>query len=185
VKRAERAPSERRWFHYSKGFHLGAILRDGRLRPATAGVVPPERPAVWFSCREDCEPTALMGKITEDGALHVYSIAEMVAAVGPLTRFEVDAKTATYSWVEHLRRGRIDRQMAQALVDASREQGAEPAEWRLTYRNVPLKHVRAIEWSEDGQAWHPAIVLEGERLTIDPVLCSKVREAWARRQSAA
>lgn len=180
-------PRARRWFHYTIGHHLIGILRDGRIRTTRAGVAKGERPAVWFSCRETWEPTATKGipldpETGETGP--TPSIAEMVSLFGPLVRIEVSETDARHPWADHIRMGNIDLRAADALASIAIEQGADPADWRISYHDVD--HLLGIEASEDGQTWRSVLVTDHGKRSIDPEFLAKVRAAmatWERREA--
>jgi hypothetical protein len=50
-----------RWWHYTLARTLAEILVSGGIKRSTVGLSGGERPAVWFSCRTDWEPTATRG----------------------------------------------------------------------------------------------------------------------------
>ena len=56
-----------RW-HYTIRVRLKDIRRDGQIQPATARVPPGEKPAIWFTTREDWEPLANKLKRGRDGS---------------------------------------------------------------------------------------------------------------------
>lgn len=140
------------WWHYTTGTALEGILADGYIRRARSGVGSTERRAVWFSHRVNREPSATKGLI-ENGANRWATIQEMVRHGGALIRLEVSASAARHDWTAHRRLSRIDPRMADALERAARDQGADPADWRVSYHDVPMTAVLCIELSVDGLTW--------------------------------
>jgi hypothetical protein len=58
--------------------HYNAIVKDGVIRPATEGVPPGERPAVWFSIHPTWEPTATKAlRDPKTGEVHRATWKEM------------------------------------------------------------------------------------------------------------
>ena len=141
----------RRWWHYTLARTLAEILVSGAIKRSTEGVSEGERTAVWFSCRTDWEPTATRG-LTDGrtGQRRTATIEEMVALGGELVRLEVPETVARYTWADHRRLGQIDPRMADGL---ERALGGEPAKWRLSYDDVPLRQIVNIEASMDGRSW--------------------------------
>jgi len=143
-----------RWWHYTVGTMLFSIVADGQIKRTRAGVPNGERPAIWFSCHPAWEPTASKGIWnSQTGTSRDATIAEMVHDFGPLIRIEVAATVARHTWADHQRIGRMDPRMADILAESAREHGADPAEWRVSYHDVPLADIVSVEASDDGMTW--------------------------------
>lgn len=170
----------RRWWHYTVGIYVLPIVAAGKIARAKTGVPRGERPAVWFSSRPTWEPTATKGAIV-DGQRREMTISEMVEHAGGLVRLEVDVAVVRHTWADHQRIGQVDPRMATYLEAAAREHGADPRDWRVSYRDVPLGKVLSVEASDDGQAWEevgrPAV--EGLSLCSDFV--ERVKAAATQR----
>lgn len=146
------AMKNRRWWHYTLGTTLIKIIRDGRIKRASARVARRERRAVWFSCHETWEPTATKGILTSAGVRDA-TIADMVAMGGLLVRIEVSQAAARHDWHYHRRMSGVDPRAADALENAARGRGSEPTEWRVSYQDVPFSAVISVEASRDGAIW--------------------------------
>lgn len=132
-------------WHYSLGIHRPSIYAAGVIRPAPPnadkrGDVRPEhraairelygtreKPAVWFSLRQDWESTVAAP----------YS-REAIAEEFGLVRYGLDEACVPLGWTYHVNTSGIRRQGAKALAMAAREAGANPADWRVSYEPVPV-----------------------------------------------
>ena len=92
-------------------------------------------------------------------------------------RLEVPEEIARYTWNHHLRAGGIDLRYAPELEKSARDQGADPHDWRLTYRPVPLRSVLVVEASDDGERWEWLAEPEGDRMAVDSTLMARIEKA--------
>lgn len=145
--------AQRRLWHYTVGTKLLPILTTGRIKRASARLMRPERAAVWFSIHQSWEPTATKILRNANGAEHKMTIEEMVMYTGVLVRLQVPPTVAPYDWAHHRRHGRVDTRIADGLEVVARKDGADPSEWRLSYKDVSLHSVTSIEASRDGVTW--------------------------------
>jgi hypothetical protein len=161
-------------WHYTFLPHLQSILRDRLIRPATALVEPPERPIVWFSKNQFWERTVTKGMKHRDGRLIELDFNAMVAHRVFPARIGVLPETALYDWPTLRTMSRMEPAMADGLVRAAEEVGADPRDWRGTFDPVTVK-----EWVDlqvfKGDLWvtppgafgvvslGPATRLEGNR----------------------
>jgi hypothetical protein len=117
----------------------------------------------------------------EAGNSRNATAAEMVEDFGPLVRIEVPKTVARHTWAEHGKLGRIDPRMADALAASARADGADPQEWRLSYRDVSLEAVLGAETSEDGLEWVPVTTPGPEGVgvaAVDGAFVEKVHAAF-------
>lgn len=143
---AESQPPETRW-HYTVTQHYPSIMKEGRLRLATLHVATRERPVVWFSTQPFWEPTACKG-IIENGVRRTATFEEMRDT--GLVRFGVRPSDAPYDWHAYLRKSRIDRGIADGLLEVARALGADPNHWFVSFRPVAIERCIAIEFLHEG-----------------------------------
>ena len=139
---------ELRIFHYTVAEHYNAIVR-----PATEGVAPGERPAVWFSIHPQWEPTATKAlRDRKTGTVHRATWKEM-RRYGPI-RIEVGPEAASHSWEDYLRLSGASVATARGLEQAAKNWGANAFQWRVSFDPVPTEKWLAVEqWS--GTGWKP------------------------------
>lgn len=85
------------YWHYTTLDRYTLIYRDRLITPATAFVIAPERPAVWFSCHPHWEPTANKG-IMEGRLVRTATMDEMEEAGGGLVRIGVERRYLPHEW---------------------------------------------------------------------------------------
>ena len=127
------------WWHYTLGTRLVSIIADQKIKRATAGVSKGERKAVWFTCREDWESLVTPMRIDEaTGDLVWATIEETIQLVGALVRIEVAEDVARHTWAYHRRLSGVDPRIADNLEASARKRGSAPADWRVSYHDVPV-----------------------------------------------
>jgi hypothetical protein len=119
-------------WHYTKGTRIDAILEDGFIRPTSIGISKGERPIVWFSTRQDWEPTITAG-LAEDG----ITLEDYVQAAKGLFRIGVADDFPLKTWRVLLRESRMDLRRADGLLLVAAKEGASPDDWRGTFYPVP------------------------------------------------
>ena len=163
-----------RWWHYTKGVAFLGIFDEGQIRRPAASVNRWERRTVWFSSRETWEPTATT-RVVERGVPRYASVEEMVRRSGYLVRLEVPDEIARHTWAQHRQIGQIDPRVADALEQAARGSGADPAQWRASYHDVPFAYIQRIEASTDGDVWQPVSELDGADFIISQEFVESLR----------
>jgi hypothetical protein len=139
-------------WHYTVGRHLDPILQSGVLLPADAGLAPGERPAVWFSLRQDWEPTAAKFGIIPQRKSCRGAMARVAQLGGGLVRIGVELEAAPHDWRAFRELSGIDPTMARGLAIEAKSQGADPYLWRVSFDPVTAAAWVALQrW--DGAAW--------------------------------
>jgi uncharacterized protein len=145
-----------RW-HYTTGDLLDYILRDGAIRAYRSHPEwheefdPSERPIVWFSANQDCEPS-----LYHHGALgagvgtpKVSEIAAGLRSQGGLARIGVDAESAPRPW----RKFKFDLGWTAeriGLCDALECR----RDWYASFASVDFWHWSRVErFSESSKSW--------------------------------
>lgn len=139
-------------WHYTIGTHAKTILAGGFVLAATIGVPTGEKPVVWFSTRQDWEPTATKG-IMDKGVRRNATMDEMMAEDG-LWRFGLSTE-ALLPWGRLKEVARIRRRMLEGLLSAAHKMGADPYCWYGALEPVPVERcviqcrmTDDAEWSE-------------------------------------
>ncbi|MGH3626908.1 MAG: hypothetical protein ACRET2_02630 [Steroidobacteraceae bacterium] len=103
-------------WHYTVGKHAENIRRDGFIRPATLHVRPPEKPIVWFSTRQDWEPTATPAW---ERNYNMMTVPMMMELAGGLWRFGMDS-AEFLPWGRLKEAARIPKKVLRGLEKAAR-----------------------------------------------------------------
>ena len=140
-------------WHYTVAGRLRQIRASGVLTRATAGLRKGERAGVWFSLRDTWEPTATKWIRGQDGQFRPATREEM-SAMG-LARIGVNPAVVRTTWAQHRRFGGLPWADGDAVERSARHQGANPEQWRVSYRDVSNTHWLRIETSSDGGLWTP------------------------------
>lgn len=141
-------------YHYTTGDRLVSIFESGQITPATAGVHPPEIPAVWLSTAPQWENTASKG-IIENGERRAATFQEMIEDAGSLCRIQIDPAAVSLIWPLKMREKlRIHKAQLGALLSSARACGANPAEWRAVAGPIPIEAVLSIELTKE---WDPLV----------------------------
>lgn len=138
-------------WHYTTGRYLVGILKYRELRPEMIGADGIEFPAVWFSTRDDWEPTAT--KWLYDFYNREYrrlSLTEMQTADGGLFRIGVADHTAPFNWDDFKRQSGISEATASLLVTKGRQFGASDRDWFVSFVPVPASYWLSVEMLRDG-----------------------------------
>jgi hypothetical protein len=143
-----------RW-HYTIGDRFLQIAQDGIIQPATAYVVWPERPVVWFSTHPRWEPTACKMAQAPGGRLRRLTRAETARYGGGLVRIGVAPESAPHDWQAYRRLSGVDPGVARGLAKAAKKQRADPRQWYVSFEPVPAAVWLAVEVWGNGQ-WTPA-----------------------------
>jgi hypothetical protein len=115
-------------WHYTTGALALQIIRDGVIRPATAGIPAGERPVVWFSTQPHWEQTANKLLKQQDGTLRSLSFEETIAHGGGGGRFGLPLDRLL-PWPELALAANIGPQSVRALERAAQLLGADCAYW--------------------------------------------------------
>jgi hypothetical protein len=142
-------------WHYTVGCHLEAILSSRVLRASTAHLARPQERAVWFSARQDWEPTANKGW-SEHGTYRGLTRQETMEKSGGLVRIGVRPTTAPYGWADYVRLSGINRKMAAGLRKAGVRAGSNPYDWFVSFMPVPMEKWVAVEtYNPISNEWQP------------------------------
>ena len=135
-------------WHYTTGQKFPSIVEAGYIFGSTSFLERRERPVVWFSLRQDFEPTARKAKLV-DGQLRVMSIEEAYSACGGLVRFGV--KPSDLMTGDKLRRrARMPLHVWKDLVAVAREQNADPNLWFGFLGAFPIEGAVVDVMDEEG-----------------------------------
>jgi hypothetical protein len=138
-------------WHYTVGRRLIQILRDGRIRPAIAGVPASERPIVWFTRSPKWEQTANKLWRAPDGRFIALNQQQTAERCGGLARIGVSPDTAPSDWKTLRELSGMSTREAYRLYNSAIRQGSRPGDWRGAFDAVPQSRWIAIELYEAGE----------------------------------
>lgn len=141
------------YWHYTTHKGLAGLLQDKAIRPATAGVDRRERPIVWFSTNQQWESTVIKAINSSDGTIVQLKNREDMLLHGiRLFRIGVFPQSAPFDWSQLKKMSRMNAAIVRGLVLSAIEIGADPDEWRGTFKAVnATEWVSLQEW--DGHSW--------------------------------
>lgn len=128
-----------RLFHYTIVSLLKKILDSKQIAVATIGVPVEERPVVWFSARQDWEPTA-----TPSWNGRQITFEELCKIETP-ARIEINPQAAPLNWKAWRTQSGVKARMAWGLEVTAIRLHSSVAEWRMSFDPVGEKDWLAIE----------------------------------------
>lgn len=131
-------------YHYTIGYHLPAIVGDGRLR-ANARHRGSAMPVLWLSTHPVWEPSAVKQVVDADGTLQIIGREQLVTRGRGVFRFVVAPTQPLFDWAQYVAMSGVDPELARHLEDSGRRGGADPAQWRVCLADVPAAQWLAIE----------------------------------------
>lgn len=141
-------------YHYTIGGNFKRILASGVILPATAGVLPPERPIVWFSTNSFWQNSVVKGIPVAGGRYVDMGWAELNRYEIPPIRIGVALETAPLRWRDLREQSLMPAAIASGLVRAAKKQYAQSGEWRGTFEAVPAeKWVSVEKYNADSMHW--------------------------------
>lgn len=134
-------------FHYAPLLYLPRILRSGYLQPSNAGATK-ERPLLWFSTRQDWEPTATKAIWHPKEGFKQLTFAQQAETFGCI-RFALPAEDKRLMhWADACKMAGIPAESQAALELLGRRRGADPAHWLAVHEAVMLSEVEIDIWQE-------------------------------------
>lgn len=146
-------------WHYTTGDTYDRIVESGLLCPTAIGVVPPEKPVLWFSEHPSYEPTAIKS-LLRNGVIHKLSVPELYRFGGGLCR--LGYSTAGLHHDRDLREvALISRDTWRGLMSSGRRQGGNPLHWWGTTEAIPLGRL-VVEMMDRNWTWNRLSTLESD-----------------------
>ena len=137
-------------WHYTTGDKFLLILASGLIKPATVGVVAPERPIVWLSTNQKFEMTARKGLIS-DGRRRDATIEEMRSLAGGVYRLGMNT-SKLIPWRDLPPLAAMHPDTVSGLRRAAKRMGAEPREWFASLEEIPIKGLM-LQAMNENRAW--------------------------------
>ena len=160
-------------WHYTVGSYFDRIMESGALLPedelGTNAVVIQGMPGgVWFSTRQDFEPTAL--KLTTDqlsGKVVQLTFEESHEYHGPMLRFGVPEDSGfLINWTAFRKRCTCKSKIIRRMESAAIKQGGNVLHYRVCLGSIPVGDCAICVWS--GNSWVQARNLEHASELVRP-----------------
>lgn len=162
------------YYHYTKGYHLSSIVREGIIRTSSILLDRNEKPAAWLSKSPKWEVACNEGYVTNASDLEegqVYSSEDVDVVTTTLNhmkkeigmcRILIDEKLPTVSWAEYENVSGISEEVYQALDEFSRSKGCLVNQWLCTFSPIPKNYWEGIEMYVDNQwvRWDESVSIE-------------------------
>jgi hypothetical protein len=137
-------------FHYAPAAYLDAILESGELRPSNAGA-PNEKPLLWFSARQDWEPTSTKS-VWINGRLRHLTFEEQALTKGCIRFGLPRADPRLMDWKRSCAFGGTKASIRRAMEQYGKRLGAQPSDWFSVPEPILLSELRfevLLDWK-----WH-------------------------------
>lgn len=139
-------------WHYTVGLHSVDILRGGFIKTATFRMPEGEKPIVWFSTRQNWEPTATKAW-KRDGNL--MTVPQMIERANGVWRFGLSA-AELLPWKSLQGAACMELDVAHALTRAARKIGADPFFWYGSLEPVAVDRCVIQCRMAEADDWGPA-----------------------------
>lgn len=141
-------------YHYTIGYRLPAIVRDGLLLPNcrhSGGAIS----ALWLSTHPRWEPSAVKAVRDERGREIIIGLDGLVTRGRGVFRIEVEPAQTLHTWDEYVTLSQIPADVAQHLYTSGRAGGADPTDWWVCLHAIPRSEWRRIEmWEPTDARWY-------------------------------
>ena len=132
-----------KYWHYTVHQKYQKIIATDEIRPATKNIDYNEKPVVWFSTNPDWEETvrkpirdSLTGKETES-----LSKDNLFIRGFPPVRIEANPDLVKLrSWRHFRKHSGVSKASIKVMLKLAKLWRANPKEWYITYKPVPLLH---------------------------------------------
>ncbi|MDA9344085.1 hypothetical protein N9R06_03225 [Algibacter sp.] len=137
-------------YHYTHTKALKQILKDGKIKIATASAPRKTKPIAWVSAHEHFEPSALKGYVTylEQRTLTFKEQFEGFGCV----RIEILPHSNLHTWAKLYHSANYEDGTYRSLTDAGIDAGANPDDWYGSLKPIPAKYFIKVEMF-DGNKW--------------------------------
>lgn len=151
------------YYHYTKGCHLGSIVKESMIRTTDEGIEKKEKPAAWLTKSPVWESECNVGKVVCQREVldrNIYGDYEtkivtesnehMRKNVG-MCRILISEKLPTITWAKFKHVSRISKRMYNSLDNTCRRNGSPVDKWLCTFNAIPEKYWEGIEMYVDDQ----------------------------------
>lgn len=161
------------YYHYTKGSHLGSIVKDGIIKTTNFCCEEREKPAAWLTKSPEWEVACNIGLDTDktllvgqtDSMDEVDSIPadnDYVKKEIGMCRILVSEKLPTISWEKFKQVSGISKKGYKRWDTYSIDNGSSTGQWLCTFTPIPKEYWEGIEMYVDDQwvRWDEKILIE-------------------------
>lgn len=142
-------------WHYTTGEKFKAIVDSGYIyedNKVTSVHIQGMVGAVWFTTRQDWEPTANKAIVYHDGSMRSLSKKETCTHGGGLVRFGVSKDMGSLkSWHQWKLQCSCNKKILKKMGRHARRQGSDTSTYRAFFGDLPREMWEAIDVYEDGK----------------------------------
>lgn len=146
-----------RIWHYTTWEGLEGIASDGLIK-CDRIYLKGEIPGVWLSTNANWEETVRKAIVSKETGLQTVPFSRddlFKHGITPI-RIEINSKKVNIvDWKTHCKK--IPKKIIQGLEDAAKEWGANPNEWRVSYKPIPVNSFISPIEQWDGKKWIEAL----------------------------
>ncbi len=140
------------FYHYTTWTAIEEIIQSGSLNVSHwERKQKIKKPALWLTTSSTYEPTAVKPVRDGFGNIHELTFAEMYLQFGA-GRILLPKLEGIITWAKYKYSGCCDVRTYEGLAQRGIDQGANPADWFILFKNVPSSDWIGIEkWN--GEEW--------------------------------
>jgi hypothetical protein len=146
-----------RIWHYTTWPALEGIFNDGLIKRDRI-YLSGEIPGVWLSTNANWEETVRKAIISKKTGLQTIPFSRddlFKHGITPI-RIEIDTKKVNIvDWKTHCKK--LSKNISQSLEVIAKQWGANPIEWRVSYKPIPVKSFISPIEQWDGKKWIEAL----------------------------
>jgi|GEM_PF-5529299 len=153
---------ELKYYHYTPAIRIEEIVKSGQINLATASVASPkEKACAWVSTNENFEPTAIKGKMDENGVYTPLTFDEQIEVFG-LARIQVRPIGLT-NWgkIKHL--ANMNLRFAKEMENSGIKMGGNPKEWFGSLEPITRENWIKAEVYNNGEWIDYPMYIESEK----------------------
>lgn len=162
------------YYHYTKGSHLGSIVKEGTIRTSTSCLDKHEKPAAWLTKSPEWEIACNSGIISNQDKLKVgqiYSSKEVKTVTATIDymkkeigmcRILIREELPLISFAKFKYVSGISERSYNSLDSYSRSIGCPVNQWLCTFNAIPEKYWEGVEMlvGDDWIRWDGSISIE-------------------------
>jgi len=150
------------YYHYTKGYHLPKIVKDGIIKTTDIGCEKQEKPAAWLTKSPEWEVACNSGLVASEGLevgkIYLFNDLEIITASNDFMKQEIgmcrivlSETLPTISWAKFKYVSGISEGLYLALDKNCKRDGSQTDQWSCTFNPIPKKYWESVEMLVDNQ----------------------------------